>query len=172
MSAKSVGTSRRAGEPTTAFRLKKILVPTDFSEASTKALTYAQAFAKQSAAEILLLHVVEPAYYPIYGADIVPDWGGMQTELLKASQVHLEEFSRKHAAGFAPMQVIVGEGIAWGEIVETAKKETVDLIILSTHGRSGLRHILLGSTTERVVRHASCPVLTVREREREFVNQD
>jgi len=153
------------------FRLKKILVPTDFSEAAIKALVYAQAFAIQSTAEILLLHVVEPVFHPIHGAEIVPDRGLIQTELLNASREHRQEFSRKHATGGVPPKLIVAEGIAWEQILETAKTEAADLIILSTHGRTRLRQVLLGSTMERVVRHAGCPVLTVREQEREFVDQ-
>jgi universal stress protein A len=151
------------------FRLKKILVPTDFSDCSAKALDYALAFAKLSEAQIILLHVVEPIVYPMYSQDVAADLGGFQADLIKASEAQLEQFSREKAAGCQSLKLKLSEGGAFWEIVETAKKEKVDLIILSTHGRTGLKHVLMGSTAERVVRHAPCPVLTVRETEHEFL---
>lgn len=154
---------------TTAFRLKKILVPTDFSDCSAKALAYALAFAKLSQAEIILLHVVEPISYPMYGQDVAADLSGFQADLLQASTEHLARFRQEKAGNYQPLRTIITEGGSYWEIVETAKSENVDLIILSTHGHTGLRHVLLGSTAERVVRHAPCPVLTVREREHEFI---
>jgi len=155
--------------PAPGFRLKKILVPTDFSPCSEKALDYALAFAKQSQAEIILLHVVEPIAYPMYGQEMVADLSGFQADLVKTSQQHLAKFSRGKAAGYGPVKLLVTEGGASWEIVEAAKTEDADLIIISTHGHTGLRHALLGSTAERVVQHAPCPVLTVREHEHEFV---
>jgi nucleotide-binding universal stress UspA family protein len=153
------------------FRLKKILVPTDFSDGSAKAVDYALAFAQPSGAEIILLHMVEPISYPIYGQEIVADWSDIQTDLLQASRERLAEFSQARAAGYGPLKQLISEGTACSGILETARSEAVDLIILSTHGRTGIRHALLGSNTERVVRHAPCPVLTVRERETEFINR-
>jgi len=155
--------------PVPAFRLQKILVPVDFSACSAKALDYAVAFARPAQAEIILLHVVEPICYPMYGQEITADYSSLQTNLLKTGREHLAEFSRAQAAASAPMKLLVREGSAWGKIVDAAKEERADLIILSTHGHTGLRHVLLGSTAERVVRHAGCPVLIVREQEREFV---
>ena len=176
MTLNSIPTRTAGGEnapvAVAAFRLKKILAPTDFSEASVKALRYAGAFARQSGAKILLLHVVEPVYYPMYGTEIIPDLGAVQVELLTASRTHLEEFSRAKGVDGGPLELIVSEGVAWAEIIIAAKQQEADLIILSTHGHTGLRHALLGSTAERVVRHAGCPVLTVREQEREFIIQD
>jgi len=161
--------SKETPAATPAFRLKKILVPVDFSPCSAKALTYAAAFARQSHAEIILLHVVEPIAYPIYGDNLMPDLSGIQADLVKASRQHLEKFSRDLAAAGDPVRLLVTEGGASWEIVAAAKTEDADLIIIATHGHTGLRHALLGSTAERVVQHAPCPVLTVREQEHEFV---
>jgi nucleotide-binding universal stress UspA family protein len=155
--------------PPPVFRLKRILVPTDFSPSSAKALVYALAFAKQSQAEIILLHVVEPICYPMYGQELATDLSGFQADMVKASDLQLAKFIQDHAAGYGPLKLLVREGGAFWEIVEAAQDEDVDLIILSTHGHTGLRHVLLGSTAERVVQHAPCPVLTVRETEHEFV---
>ena len=158
-----------ASPPKAAFNVQKILVPIDFSLCSAKALDYAVAFARPAQAEIILLHVVEPICYPMYGQEITADYTALHTTLLNNGRQQLADFSRDRTAGSGPVKLRVREGSAWSEIVDAAKKEGVDLIIVSTHGHTGLRHILLGSTAERVVRHAPCPVLIVREREREFV---
>jgi len=165
----SEGVPLEKNAPAPAFRLKKILVPTDFSKSSAKALDYALAFAKQSQAEIILLHVVEPISYPMYGQELAVDLSGFQADLAEASRKRLAKFSQEQAAGQGPLKLLISEGGASWEIVETAKAEDADLIIISTHGHTGLRHALLGSTAERVVQHAPCPVLTVREKEHEFL---
>jgi universal stress protein A len=158
-----------AAQSSPHFHIQKILVPVDFSACSVRALDYALAFARPAQAEIILLHVVEPIVYPMYGQEITADYTTLQTSLLNTGRQHLAEFSRAKATEPTPMKLLVSQGGAWSEIVDTAKKEGIDLIIVSTHGHTGLRHVLLGSTAERVVRHAPCPVLIVREREREFV---
>jgi universal stress protein A len=156
-------------ESKATFRLKKILVPTDFSACSTKALDYDLAFAEQSGAELILLHVVEPAYYPAYGQDIPPDLAEFHQDVQKITQERLDKLSQEKIAGRLPARALVATGNAYEAIVESAKSLEVDLIIIATHGYTGLKHVLLGSMAERVVRHAPCPVLTVREREQEFV---
>ena len=156
-------------EPKATFRLKKILVPTDFSECSTKALDYAVAIAEQSGAELILLHVVEPVYYPAYGQDIPTALAEFPQDLMKVSQEGLEKLSREKIAGRVPARLVVETGSSYNTIVESAKSLGVDLIIIATHGYTGLKHVLLGSTAERVVRHAPCPVLAVRERKHDIV---
>jgi len=151
------------------FQLKKILVPTDFSACSAKALDYALAFAERSGAGLILLHVVEPAYFGAYGQDVPPDLIEFHEDAQKLAGERLEKLSREKIAGRAPVQTVVATGNAREVIVESARSLEADLIIIATHGYTGLRHVLLGSTAERVVRCASCPVLTVREREHEFV---
>jgi nucleotide-binding universal stress UspA family protein len=141
----------------------------DFSACSAKALDYALAFARPTHAEIVLLHVVQPIDYPMYGQEITADYTALQGNLFNTGRQRLAEFSKGKSEDAVPIQLLVSQGSAWGEIVDVAKRENVDLVIVSTHGHTGLRHVLLGSTAERVVRHAPCPVLIVREREREFV---
>jgi len=143
------------------FKLKKILVPVDFSDCSDKALQYAIAFAKQFDAEVTLLHVVEP--YPVtpeaYTLNMIP--GRYRKEDLEALA------SIAHDS--VQCATVLRSGTPHAEIVRLAKELSIDLLILSTHGRTGLARAIVGSTTEQVVRHAPCPVLVVRQKEQEFV---
>ena len=149
------------------FRLKKILVPTDFSECSRKALQYALPFARQFGASITLLHVVQINYS---GAEFAPvDYPLLERQMLETGEKQLGELGRITLPEDVLGHTVVRLGRPALEIAETAKKEEIDLIIMSTHGRTGLKHVFLGSTAENVVRHAPCPVLTVREHEHEFV---
>ena len=149
--------------------LKRILVPTDFSEDSQKALRYAIRFAEQFAASVTLVHVFEPITYP---ADMGYVPVAMQThwDLLRASATErLEGFAKQELKPSVLGDTVIRCGSAFNEIVMVAKELNIDLIIISTHGYSGLKHLVMGSTAERVVRHAPCPVLVVREKEHEFV---
>jgi len=153
------------------LRIKSILVPIDFSTSSKKALQYAVPFARQFGAKLTLLHVVEPVATPDF-ANSFPLM--MENDKVKAaSRGQLEHIIKEQA--IAPKLVektLVRFGRSFHEIADAARTLKVDLIIISTHGYTGLKHALLGSTTERVVRYAPCPVLVVREREHEFVQAD
>jgi nucleotide-binding universal stress UspA family protein len=145
------------------FNLKKILVPVDFSDCSNKALVYATALAKQFEAELTLMHVVE--IYPGPPELILPEPN------LYASQCGRKnlEVLRLAVGHAAPCEVLLRTGVPHSEITLAAKELESDLIILSTHGHTGVARVILGSTAERVVRHAPCPVLVVREKEHEFL---
>ena len=145
----------------TAFKLQKILVPTDLSECSKKALQYAVPFAKQFGAELHLLYVSEP--YPP-----VPELGPVEVVPPQDAKTDLEALRRSIGQGVrasASLRV----GTPHVEITEAASALAADLIIIATHGRKGFERMFLGSTTETVVRHAPCPVLIVRQTERDFV---
>jgi universal stress protein A len=143
------------------FKLKTILVPMDFSDCSKKALQYACPFAKQFGAELKLLHVIEP--YPAV-SEMVP----YDHETGDECRQKLQELQK--ALGDAiPCSIELRTGISHVEIANAARELGADLIILSTHGRQGFARMILGSTTEKVVRFAPCPVLIVRECEREFI---
>jgi len=150
--------------------LKSILVPTDFSAPSQNAIRYAIELAKQFGATITLLHVVEPivvladAYGWTNAPSIITD-----TALQKTATRRLAALLKEQSVESVPVKPLVRAGKPFQEIVSVAKKGGNDLIIIATHGHTGLAHILLGSTAERVVRHAPCPVLVVREGEREFI---
>jgi universal stress protein A len=148
------------------LRLKKILVPIDFSAQSRKAFHYAISFAKQFNAEILLLHVVEMVPAP----DVLES-GSFNIQLRDAAADGLAEW-KKQSSRQAPVQTELRDGSPFREIVRVADESNIDLIILGTQGRSGLSHFLIGSTAERVVRHAPCPVMVVREREHDFLEPE
>ncbi|MDB6109395.1 MAG: universal stress protein UspA [Pedosphaera sp.] len=149
------------------LKLKRILVPTDFSEPSLKALRYAVPFAKRFGATIFLAHVLERT--PFIAGDqsvvlVVPE-----RELVKDAKEKLLSLAADEIEELVPVDTQVRMGKPFAEIVTLATELEIDLIIVATHGYTGLRHVLLGSTTERIVRRASCPVLVVREQEHEFV---
>ena len=161
----------RAKTDPALLRIKSILVPIDFSTASKKALQYAVPFARQFGAKLTLLHVVEPVATPDF-ANSFPLM--MENDKVKAaSRGQLEHIIKEQA--IAPKLVektLVRFGRSFHEIADAARTLKVDLIIISTHGYTGFKHALLGSTTERVVRHAPCPVLVVREHKHQFLTAD
>lgn len=150
--------------------LKKILVPIDFSGPSKKAMQYAISFAKQFNAEVLLLHVIEFTPLPAPPLAVVQD-EATQGKVHESAAKELAEW-RDAISSQATVRASVRNGLsAQAEIVNAARDGNVDLIILGTQGRTGLAHLLIGSTAERVVRHAPCPVLVVREREHDFIGR-
>ena len=152
-----------------ALHLKKILVPIDFSAPSQQALRYALRFAKQFRAEVTLLHVVEKTGIGSGFAD-VPSGLDYSDEQLAIAEKNLRALSASsQAAGSPTIGSTVRSGLPAHEIVETAKEVDTDLIVIATHGYTGWKHVLLGSTAERVVRTAPCPVFVVREKEHEFI---
>ncbi len=164
-----------AAQAPSPFRLKRILVPIDFSDCSLKALRYAVPLARQHEASITLLHVVNvPTYYAVdgggfnYGA-FQPDYTALEAELRALGEKRLSAMAAEEAAQHVPTDSVVRTGPPATEIVELAKSIPADVIVISTHGRTGLSHVVLGSVAEHVIRHAPCPVLVVREHEHEFV---
>lgn len=151
------------------FALKRLLVPVDFSRHSEKALQYALAFAGQFGAELTLLHVVEPMVYPENYVAIPPADDDINQNLLQSASNRLTRLQAAAAGQKVTANTLARLGRPYIEITEVAREMEADLIILATHGYTGLKHVLLGSTAERVVRHAPCPVLTVRIPERDFV---
>jgi universal stress protein A len=149
------------------LRLKHILVPVDFSECSHKALEYAVSFAKQFGADVMLLHVVVAVPPP-------PQMLVMETENLR-SKYHEEAARRlsdwrQKVVSRASVKAAIRQGVsAHQEIVAAAQECDSDLIVIGNHGRTGLARVLTGSTAERVVRYAPCPVLVVRGHEHEFL---
>ncbi len=152
----------RREPPAFTTHLRSILVPIDFSKPSEKALEYAAALAEQFGAKLTVLNVVEPfptpdfAYHPLV----------MENDKLMAeTKRRLEREAKK--LGLEPdvfEKFLVRQGVPYREITDAARMLKVDLIVISTHGYSGLAHMFMGSTAERVVRHAGCPVLVLRGR--------
>ena len=155
-----------AAEPAD-FSLNRILVPMDFSGCARKALRYAIPLAREHGAELVLLHVVAalaPMAAEYGGADNI----GLENSIRTAREKDLKELAEAEVPPEVRSRCVVKVGVAETEIVAFAKGDAADLIVISTHGRTGLKHILMGSAAEYTVRHAPCPVLVVRERERDF----
>jgi nucleotide-binding universal stress UspA family protein len=159
--------SRETGSTASPFKLKNILVPIDFSDFSRGALQYALPFAEKYGAKLILLHVVEPRVYPENYFDVlVPaEMEQVNMKLAATGRKRLAELGRLEIDPEIASDTLVRIGKPYAEIIHTAKEWDIDLIIIATHGYAGLKHVFLGSTAERVARHAPCPVLTVRQRE-------
>ena len=143
--------------------IKKILVPIDFSDYSKSALNYAADFAQLFKAELVLIYVVEPVIYPpdfSMGQIAVPS---MDIEMDKRAKEELDNLAKKQIPKELKTNIIVKTGKPFIEIIDTAAEIEADLIIIATHGHSGVEHMLFGSTAEKVVRKAPCPVLTLRD---------
>jgi nucleotide-binding universal stress UspA family protein len=148
--------------------IKKILVPVDFSSLSKKAFQYALRLAQQFKTEIALIHVLEPAVPPTF--DGLPIEAPPPAEGSPSAEKSLRALiSAARHAGVPKVKSLFRRGIASHEIVEAAKDLDVDLVVMATHGYTGWKHFCIGSTAERVVRAAPCPVLVVREKEHEFI---
>ena len=142
--------------------LKRILVPVDFSPPSRRALRFAREWAARFGSEILLLHVVEPwSTFSAFGAGpVAPPLPPL--DFHKQARAELEKLTREEFPDSVNVSMQLRDGAAYHEIAAAARELEADLIIIATHGHTGLAHALMGSTAERVVRHASCLVLTLR----------
>lgn len=146
--------------------LKHILCPTDFSECAQHALNYATAFAELYGAELHLLHVMETPVYSSMDYPISPEISESINEVRREKlEQTLEEVRRRHLE----VRGRIIEGAPFYEIISYAKECGIDLIVIGTHGRTGLAHMLIGSVAEKVVRKSPCPVLTVKHPEHEFI---
>jgi nucleotide-binding universal stress UspA family protein len=151
------------------IRLKKILVPTDFSESARHALGYGVSFAREYGAELVLVHVVEDVAVS-YASDLFPvPMAQVFQEISGYARAELAKLAEQVRAKGVKAEERVLQGKPSAEVCRLAREETVDLIVLGTHGKGLLDKALFGSTTERVVRSAPCPVLTCRLSEHEFV---
>ena len=152
--------------------LEKILVPVDFSECAREGAKYASIFATQVGADLLVMHVTHPADYTTLDANrIPPEWPELVETARLAAMDELEEF-----VNFLPLvgisaDTLVAVGTPIEKLVEATNRPDVDMVITSTHGYTGLRHVLLGSTAEQLVRLAHCPVLVVPSHRREMPSQ-
>jgi nucleotide-binding universal stress UspA family protein len=140
----------------TRIALKNILFATDFSPAAEAALPYAVGLAKQYGAKVHGLHVRYPATYPIVGPEAMPQVLEAAEEQAKCEAKQLHEMLES-----VPHEVTVAEGDLWPTLSEIVNHQKTDLIVMGTHGRTGVSRALLGSAAEEVFRKASCPVLTV-----------
>jgi len=152
------------------IKLRKVLVPTDFSDSARHAFSYGVSFAREFKAELVLLHVVENLTVG-YASDLFPvPMAEVFQEIAGYARGELDTLAREaREQGVTVVEKVV-QGKPAAEIMRVAREDTIDVIVLGTHGKGVLDHALFGSTTERVVRKAPCPVLTCRLSEHEFVS--
>jgi nucleotide-binding universal stress UspA family protein len=154
------------------IHLKRILVPTDFSDSARHALGYGTSFAKEYGAEVLLLHVVENLTVG-YASDLFPvPMAEVYEEISGYAKAELAKLAAEVRGKGISVRELVAQGKPSAEILRVAREETADMIVLGTHGKGLLDRSLFGSTTERVVRKAPCPVLSCRHPEHDFVEQE
>ncbi|MEW5806110.1 MAG: universal stress protein [Acidobacteriota bacterium] len=149
--------------------LKKIMATTDFSSYSRHAFTYAETLAKEFRARLYIIHVVEdklPTFVSEYTA--VPLADIIESQEKKAWE-DLKKFVESEVDKSIEVELIVARGTPYVEIIKAAREKEIDLIVVATYGRNILSHTLFGSTAERVVRKAPCPVLSVKHPEHEFI---
>jgi len=157
----------RAEQSSQVAQIRRILVPVDFSANARKAVTYANAFARQFGAAVTFLHVVQVNY--AYGEFGAIDFTALEREMRTGAQKELDALlATARSAGIAA-DALIREGSPAKIIADVARELGSDLLVVSTHGYTGLKHVLMGSIAEQVVRYAPCPVLVVREQEQEFV---
>jgi nucleotide-binding universal stress UspA family protein len=154
--------------------LKRILVPTDFGEAAGTALSYGRALAHAFGATLHVLHVTQDVFAPSLGVEMAngPAVLDLQREVDSFAREELERLVQKEGGGPPTRSLTLTSNAPAGLIVQYAKNQQIDLIVMGTHGRKAMERFLMGSVAEKVVRTAPCPVLTVRNPEREFVLAD
>ena len=145
------------------MKFDTILIPTDFSPASRHAMHYAIGFAKRFNSHLDLLHVTEDVPALTYVDSVGFDMAHFQTRLKEDAEQEFERLVRETPdLGDLRHAIHLRSGVPYMEIISQAQDTKIDLIILATHGRSGLSHFLMGSVAEKVVRNSPCPVLTVK----------
>ena len=146
------------------MKITSILLPTDFSDCANYALSYATSLARQFGARIICVHVVEPVVPTVGYTGITEPLpiADISDQLEDSATRELPKIAECEECSGLDVEEVIAHGDAAAEIVRVAKEREVDLIVLSSHGRTGLGRILFGSTAEAVVRHASCPVLVVK----------
>ncbi|MBD0326530.1 MAG: universal stress protein [Pyrinomonadaceae bacterium] len=146
------------------MKIRFLLLPTDFSECANYALSYASEFAREAGASIICVHVIEPVV-PTVGYSGVTEplpMADISEQLEDSATRELPKIAQHVACSGLVVEEVIAHGDAASEIVRVAKERAVDLIVISSHGRTGLGRMLFGSTAEQVVRHAPCPVLVVK----------
>lgn len=140
----------------------KIILPTDFSDCSAEAARIARRLAEQFGSSLTVIHVLdEPvALDPMFRGDVPVEL--LKERMEQFARESMDAFVASHFSGLPGFDTMIATGIPYREIVRTARDAAAELIVIGTHGRTGVEHVLFGSTAERVVRMAPCPVLSVR----------
>ncbi|MFZ5863826.1 MAG: universal stress protein [Nitrospirota bacterium] len=143
----------------TTIEIRTILVPTDFSDCSLEAMRYAMDLAAMFSARVVFLHVVEP---PAYGPELAGLYPGYAPDVTKKLADMMHDWVEQVRVQGIRVEWHIAVGSSYAEIRAAVPRYGVDLIVMGTHGRTGFSHAFWGSVAERVVQHASCPVLTIK----------
>lgn len=154
-------TVRERAEMQATAKIDNLIVPIDFSEHSKLALSYAAELARPHGAKIQLLHVVEETVYPDFYLPVLPSGDIVTEKLVSQANQRLEQLAADVADG-VESEAFVKTGRAAHEIADFVKEQDAEMVVIASHGLTGLSHVLLGSVTESVVRRADCPVFTVK----------
>lgn len=149
--------------------VKKILFPTDFSPCAKHALKYALSLATLFKAKLYILYVVPKMNVSISAGGVMYPAFKIYEDLEGKAKKKMHHLIPKRFLDQIEVKNIIVRGTPYVEIIKSAKKHNIDLITIATHGRTGMSHALIGSTAEKVVRKAPCPVLTIKHPEHEFV---
>lgn len=147
-----------------SINIKRILAAVDFSETSDKAFDYAVSLARVFEAEVVALHVVHDPI--VYAPTTGQEW---RDEFERTIKEKLDALLNRHTCEGVEVKAVIKQGGAWLEIIEYAKAENCDMIVLGTHGHGPVQHMLMGSVAEKIVRKAKHPVLVVRPDQHHFV---
>ncbi|MEK7698791.1 MAG: universal stress protein [Planctomycetota bacterium] len=150
------------------IKIKNILCPIDYSVYSEKALEYAIEFAGKYEAKLYLIHVLDIRIYDMNDPDLY-NVNIVDKDTIERLKERLLRCISEDIKGKISVEAVVVQGVPFTEIIRMAKEYMVDLIVLGTHGRTGLSQAIMGSVAERVVRKSPCPVLTIRHPEHEFI---
>lgn len=150
------------------MQIKTILFPTDFSNGARAAMDHAISLAKDYQAKLILLYVIQDISIAEWYIPSSISAGELVEDMQKSAWQEMDKWIAEVSKQVKDVEKMVVRGVPFVEIIQTAKERNVDLIVIGTHGRTGIDHMLFGSTAEKVVRKAACPVLTVRIAGKEF----
>jgi nucleotide-binding universal stress UspA family protein len=144
------------------MQIKTILFPTDFSNGARAAMDHAISLAKDYKAKLILLYVIQDISIAEWYIPSSISAGELVEDMQKSAWQEMDKWIAEVSLQVKDVEKMVVRGVPFVEIIRTAKERNADLIVIGTHGRTGIDHMLFGSTAEKVVRKAACPVLTVR----------
>jgi len=150
------------------MQIKTILFPTDFSNGARAAMDHAISLARDYQAKLILLYVIQDISISEWYIPSSLSVGDLVEDMQKSAWQEMDKWIAEVSQQVKDVEKMVVRGVPFVEIIQTANERNADLIVIGTHGRTGIDHMLFGSTAEKVVRKAACPVLTVRIAGKEF----